>query len=101
MAAVAELGSLGGLDFMIIKQDSARKRESRWKDSGWTLFCRLFLCGTGIFFIGYGVYDYIKHGHYLSALIGLILIGVLFICVVIFTSAKTCEKIADGITCGF
>ena len=68
---------------------------------GWILFCRIFVCGAGAFYIGYGVYDYIKHGHYLSATIFSVSFGLLLVCLGLFTSAKTCEKIADYITCGF
>ena len=81
---------------MIIERDSAKK-----PCRGWILFCRIFVCGTGAFFIGYGLYDYIKHGHNLWPLIFSALIGLLLVCLGIFTSAKTCEKIADSITCGF
>jgi hypothetical protein len=68
---------------------------------GWILFCRIFVSGAGAFSIGYGAYDYIKHGHHLSALIFSVSLGLLLVCLGVFTSAKTCEKIADGITCGF
>jgi hypothetical protein len=76
-----------------MREPNLAKKPSR----GWILFCRLFVCG-----IGSAVYGYFKHGYQLSAgLIVLASIGLLLICLGIFTSVKTCEKITDGISCGF
>jgi hypothetical protein len=77
---------------------NSAKKPSR----GWILFCRLFVCGFGVSFLGGAIYYFFKQGHQLSA--GLVILaagGLGLICLGIFTSAKTCEKIADGITCGF
>ena len=68
---------------------------------GWVLFCRLFVCGFGALSLGGGIY-FFEQAHQLS--VGVVFLGVfglLLICLGIFTSAKTCEKIADSITCGF
>jgi hypothetical protein len=81
-----------------MRESNLTKKPSR----GWILLCRLFVCGFGACSIGSAVYGYFKQEHHLSAgLIILASIGLLLICLEIFTSAKTCEKIADGISCGF
>ena len=69
---------------------------------GWVLFCRLIVSGFGIFLLGGVIYWFIKQAHHLS--VGLVILavaGLVLICLGIFTSAKTCEKIADGLFCGF
>ena len=92
----------GGSAFFVRQREFMNTSNPSQKPSrGWILFCRIFICGVGAFFIGYGLYDFIKHGHYLSVLIFSASIGLLLVCLGIFTSDKTCEKIADGITCGF
>lgn len=65
------------------------------------LLPRIFVCGAGAFFVGYGIYDYFKDGHYLSVLIYTISFGLLLACLGLFTSEKTCETIADSIISGF
>jgi len=101
MCGVSYFSSVKYDDVMIIERISNKKPRRHWKGSGWTLVCRLFVCCIGAFLMGYGIYDYIKGGHHLWTLICLISVGLVFILLGASTSAKTCEKIADGITCGF
>ena len=65
------------------------------------MICRAFVCGMGGFFIGYGIYDYIKHDHFLSVLIFGISFGLVLISLGIFTSPRICLMIADGIINAF
>ena len=81
---------------MILQPDSRKK-----PGGGWILFCRIFVCGTGAFFVGGGLTNYMEHGRHLWVMVSLALFGLLLILLGIFTSDKTCEKIADSITCGF
>jgi hypothetical membrane protein len=76
-----------------------------WKSpepsGGWVLFYRLIVCGFGVFLLGGAIYLFIKQAHHLS--VGLVILavaGLVLICLGIFTSAKTCEKIADVIFFG-
>ena len=65
------------------------------------MICRTFVCGMGAFLIGYGVYDYARHGHYPGPLIYTISFGLLLMVLGIFTSPRLCLKIADWIINAF
>jgi hypothetical protein len=68
------------------------------RGTGWTLVCRLVLFGLGTFFFGAAVYHYFDQDRqWSSGLIVLASMGVIFIGMGIFTSAKICEKIAESI----
>jgi TM2 domain-containing membrane protein YozV len=77
-----------------MQEPNSTKKPSK----SWILFCRLFVCGLGALCIGSAISNYLKQNYQLlSGLIILASIGLLLVCLGIFTSAKTCEKIADGI----
>jgi hypothetical protein len=81
-----------------MQEPNSTKKPSK----SWILFCRLFVCNLGALCNGSAIYNYLKQDHQLSSgLIILASIGLLLVCLGIFTSAKTCEKIADGLFCGF
>ena len=76
----------------------SRPAKPKKRGSGWTLFCRFVLCGFGAFLLGSVVYHYFDQEQQLS--IGLMIgafLGFVFIGLGLFTSAKTCEKIAESI----
>lgn len=85
------------------RQREIMKAPNPKQNSGWDwilLLPRIIVWGMGAFFIGYGIYDYFAHGHYLSALIFDLSVGLVLIVLGIFTSEKTCEAIADGVISG-
>jgi hypothetical protein len=75
-----------------------RTNKSKKHATGRTLFCRLILCGFGVFLVGAALYHYFDQDRqWSSGLIVLTSIGVVFIGLGLFTSAKICEKIAESI----
>ena len=92
---MAQLLSVRQLDFM------GTPNPTKKPSSGWILFCRLFVCGFGVFFVGAAVHLFKESQQVSLAIAFLAGFGLLLIGLGIFTSAKICEKIADSITCGF
>ncbi len=70
----------------------------RSKRRGWTLFCRVLVCGFGLFFAGGSLYHHLDQGRrWSSGLVVLGIIGIVFLILGLFTPAKAVEKIAESI----